>query len=163
MMLLLHVDASLNTGGLFDSQGGFFCGVTEKPVLKGCDALWSPMAWRSHKMSRTVPSSLDTRAPLVNRSVPALADDRLPSVELSGCCDAIGPGATEQEDENSGRGGGCTRVHSVTTRRTSRQFRDRSGQREEFNVRDILIWLLGSLLVDCCVVRFHAHGSSLSF
>ena len=62
MMLLLHVDASLNTGGLVGSQGGFFCGVTDKSLLEGCDVPWSPMAWRSFKMSRTVPSSLGAEA-----------------------------------------------------------------------------------------------------
>ena len=65
MMLLLHIDASLNTGGLVGSQGGYICGVTDKSLLKGCDSPWSPMAWRPFKMSRKVPSSLDTRAPLV--------------------------------------------------------------------------------------------------
>ena len=62
MMLLLHVDASLNTGGLLGSQGGKICGVTDKSLLEGCDAPWSPMAWRSFKMSRTVPSSLGAEA-----------------------------------------------------------------------------------------------------
>ena len=33
MMLLLHVDASLNTGGLVGSQGGYICGVTDKSLL----------------------------------------------------------------------------------------------------------------------------------
>ena len=61
-MLLLHVDASLNTGGLVGSQGGYICGVTDKSLLEGCDAPWSPMAWRSSKMSRTVPSSLGAEA-----------------------------------------------------------------------------------------------------
>ena len=61
-MLLLHVDASLNTGGLVGSQGGFFCGVTDKSLLEGCDVPWSPMAWRSFKMSRTVPSSVGAEA-----------------------------------------------------------------------------------------------------
>ena len=58
MMLLLHVDASLNTGGLVGSQGGYICSVTDKSLLEGRDAPWSPTAWRSFKMSRTVPSSL---------------------------------------------------------------------------------------------------------
>ena len=62
MMLVLHVDASLNTGGLVGSQGGFICGVTDKSLLERCDAPWSPMAWRSFKMSRTVPSSLGAEA-----------------------------------------------------------------------------------------------------
>ena len=62
MMLLLHVDASLNTGGLVGSQGGFFCGVTDKSLLEGCDAPWSPMERRSFKMSRTVPSCLGAEA-----------------------------------------------------------------------------------------------------
>ena len=35
MMLLLHVDASLNTGGLVGSQGGYICGVTDKSLLEG--------------------------------------------------------------------------------------------------------------------------------
>ena len=51
MMLLLHVDASLNTGGLVGSQGGYICAVTEKSLLKGRDAPRSPMAWRSFKMT----------------------------------------------------------------------------------------------------------------
>ena len=58
MMLLLHVDASLNTGGLVGSQGGYICGVTDKSLLEGRDVARSPMSWRSFKMSRTVPSSL---------------------------------------------------------------------------------------------------------
>ena len=58
MMSLLHVGASLNTGGLVGSQACYICGVTEKSLLEGRDAQWSPMAWRSFKMSRTVPSSL---------------------------------------------------------------------------------------------------------
>ena len=62
MMLLLHVDASFNTGGLVGSQGGYICGVTDKSLLEGRDAPWSPMAWRSFKMSRTVPSSLGAEA-----------------------------------------------------------------------------------------------------
>ena len=62
MMLLLHVDASLNAGGLVGSQGGYICGVTEKSLLEGRDAPWSTMAWRSFKMSRTVPSSLGAEA-----------------------------------------------------------------------------------------------------
>ena len=64
-MLLLHVGAPLNTGGLVGSQGGYICGVADKQLLKGCDAPWSPMTWISFTMCRTVPSSLDTRAPLV--------------------------------------------------------------------------------------------------
>ena len=62
MMLLLHVDASLNTGGLVGSQTGYICGVTDKSLLEGCDAPWSPMAWRLFKMTRTVPSSLGAEA-----------------------------------------------------------------------------------------------------
>ena len=62
MMLLLDVDASLNTGGLVALQGGYICGVTDKSLLEGCDAPWSPMARRSFKMSRTVPSSLGAEA-----------------------------------------------------------------------------------------------------
>ena len=57
-MLLLHVDASLNNGGLTGSQGGFFCGVTDKSLMEGCDVPWSPMAW----MTRTLPSSLGAEA-----------------------------------------------------------------------------------------------------
>ena len=34
MMLLLHVDASLNTEGLVDSQNGYICGVTDKSLLE---------------------------------------------------------------------------------------------------------------------------------
>ena len=62
MMLQLHDDASLNTGGLTGSQGGYICGVTDKSLLEGCDAPWSPMAWRSFKMIRTLPSSLGAEA-----------------------------------------------------------------------------------------------------
>ena len=62
MMLLLHVDASLNTGGVVGSQGGYICGVTDKSLLEGCDVPWSLMAWRSFNMSRTVPSSLGRRS-----------------------------------------------------------------------------------------------------
>ena len=62
MMLLWHVDASLNTGGLTGSQGGYICGVTDKSLLEGCDAPWSPMAWSSFKMTRTIPSTLGAEA-----------------------------------------------------------------------------------------------------
>ena len=62
MMLLLHVDASLNTGGLLGSQGGYICGVTDQSLLEGKSAPWTPLAWRSFKMSRTVPSSLGAEA-----------------------------------------------------------------------------------------------------
>ena len=62
MMLLLHVDASLNSGGLVGSQGAYICGVTDKSLLEGSDAPWSPMAWRSVKMSWTVASSLGAEA-----------------------------------------------------------------------------------------------------
>ena len=61
-VLLLHVDVSLNTGGFVGSQVGNICGITGKSLLEGKDALWSPMAWRSFKMSRTVPSSLGAEA-----------------------------------------------------------------------------------------------------
>ena len=37
-------------------------GVTDKSLLEGRDAPWSPRAWRSFKMSRTVPSSLGAEA-----------------------------------------------------------------------------------------------------
>ena len=47
MILLLHVDASLNTGGLVGSQGGYICGVTDQSLLDGKSAPWSPLAWRS--------------------------------------------------------------------------------------------------------------------
>ena len=56
-MLLLHVDVLLNTGGLAG-----ICGVTDKSLLEGSDAPWSSMAWRSFKMSRTVPSSWGAEA-----------------------------------------------------------------------------------------------------
>ena len=62
MILLLHVDASLNTGGLVGSQGGYICGVTDQSLLDGKSAPWSPLAWRSFNMSRTVPSSLGAEA-----------------------------------------------------------------------------------------------------
>ena len=62
MILLLHVDASLNTGGLVGSQGGYICGVTGQSLLGGKSAPWSPLAWRSFKMSRTLPSSLGAEA-----------------------------------------------------------------------------------------------------
>ena len=47
MILLLHVDASLNTGGLVGSQGGYICGVTDQSLPDGKSAPWSPLAWRS--------------------------------------------------------------------------------------------------------------------
>ena len=62
MMLLLHVDASLNTRGLVGTQSGYICGITDKSLLEGCGAPWSPMAPRSFKMSRTVPSCLGAEA-----------------------------------------------------------------------------------------------------
>ena len=62
MILLLHVDASLNTGGLVGSLGGYICSVTDQSLLDGKSAPWSPLAWRSFKMSRTVPSSLGAEA-----------------------------------------------------------------------------------------------------
>ena len=62
VILLLHVDASLNTGGLVGSQGGYICGVTDQSLLDGKSAPRSPLAWRSFKMSRTVPSSLGAEA-----------------------------------------------------------------------------------------------------
>ena len=65
-ILLLHVDASLNTGGLVGSQGGYICGVTDQSLLDGKSAPWSPLAWRSFKMSRTVPSSLGAEAQAVS-------------------------------------------------------------------------------------------------
>ena len=58
MILLVHVDASLNRGGLVGSQSGYICGVTDQLLLDGKSAPWSPLAWRSFKMSRTVPRSL---------------------------------------------------------------------------------------------------------
>ena len=39
MMLLLHVDASFNTGGLVGSQGGIICGVTDKSSPEGCSVV----------------------------------------------------------------------------------------------------------------------------
>ena len=62
MILLLHVDASLNTGGLVGSQGGFICGVTDQSLQDGTSAPWSPLAWRYFKMNRTTPSSLGAEA-----------------------------------------------------------------------------------------------------
>ena len=50
MMLLLHVDASLNTGGLVGSQGGFFFGVTDKSMLEGCDVKMYPLHGRSYDL-----------------------------------------------------------------------------------------------------------------
>ena len=38
MILLLHVDASLNNGDLFGSQGGYISGVTDQSVLDGKSA-----------------------------------------------------------------------------------------------------------------------------
>ena len=64
MMFLLHVNASLNTDVLVNSQGGNVGGDTCKSSLEGCNVPWSPMAWRSFKMSRTAPISLNKRAPL---------------------------------------------------------------------------------------------------
>ena len=55
MMLLLHVDASLNIGGLVGHRVATF--VVLQTSHCWMDAMpWSPMAWRSFKMSRTVPS-----------------------------------------------------------------------------------------------------------
>ena len=62
MILLLHVDASLNIGGLVASQGGYICGVTDQSLLDGKSAPWSPLASRSFYMSRTVSSSLGAEA-----------------------------------------------------------------------------------------------------
>ena len=62
MKLLLHVDASLNTGGVVGSQGGYICGVTDQSLLDGKSAPWSPLEWRTFKMSRTVPCSLGAEA-----------------------------------------------------------------------------------------------------
>ena len=62
MILLLHVDASLNTGGLVGSKGGYIRGVTDQSMLDGRSAPWSPLAWRSFKMSRTVLSALGAEA-----------------------------------------------------------------------------------------------------
>ena len=62
MMLLLHVDASLNTGGLVGAQGGYNSGVTSRSLLEGKSAPWIPLARRSFKMSRTVPSLLGAEA-----------------------------------------------------------------------------------------------------
>ena len=61
MTMLLHVDVSVNTGGLVGSQSGI-CGVTDQSLLDGKSAPWSALAWRSFKMSRTVPSSLCAEA-----------------------------------------------------------------------------------------------------
>ena len=62
MILSLHVDASLNTGGLVGLQGGYICGVTDQSAMDGKSAPRSPLAWRSFEMSRTVPSSLRAEA-----------------------------------------------------------------------------------------------------
>ena len=62
MILLVHVDASLNTGSLVGSQDGYIRGVTDQPLLDGKSAPSSPLAWRSCKMSRAVPSSLGAEA-----------------------------------------------------------------------------------------------------
>ena len=40
--------------------------VTDKSLLEGRDAPWSPMAWRSFKMSPTAPSSLGAEAPAMS-------------------------------------------------------------------------------------------------
>ena len=58
MMLLLHVDASLNAGGLVGSQGRCFCGGTDQSLLEDKNAPWTPLAWCSFKLSRAVPNSL---------------------------------------------------------------------------------------------------------
>ena len=42
-ILLLHIDASLNTGGLVGSQGGYICGVADQSLLDGKSAQWSPL------------------------------------------------------------------------------------------------------------------------
>ena len=47
MMLLLHLDASLNTGGFVGSQGGYICGDTDQPLLEGrkeCSVVSSGLA-----------------------------------------------------------------------------------------------------------------------
>ena len=47
MMLLLHVDALLHTGGLVGSQGGYICGVTDKSFIagrKGCSMVSKSLA-----------------------------------------------------------------------------------------------------------------------
>ena len=62
MMLLLHVDVSLNGGGLVGSQGGCICGVTDQSLLEEKSAPWTPLAWCSFKLSRAVPSSLGAEA-----------------------------------------------------------------------------------------------------
>ena len=49
MILLLHGDASLNTGGLVGSQGGYICGVSDQSLLDVKSAPWSPLAWRTLK------------------------------------------------------------------------------------------------------------------
>ena len=69
MILLLHVDTSLNTGGLVGSQGGYICGVTDQSLLDGKSAPRSPLAWRSFKMSRTVPSSLGAEAQAMSEAL----------------------------------------------------------------------------------------------
>ena len=101
MILLVHVDASLNAGGLVGSQGGYICGVTDQSLLDGKSVPWSPLACRSFKMSRTVPSSLAAEAQAMSvvlgfiewatlflqelvhgsfdlRAVPAVIQERLP-------------------------------------------------------------------------------------
>ena len=62
IMLLLHVDASLNTGGLLGSRGGYIFGVTDQSVLERRNAPCSPLAKRSFTISRTVPSSSGAEA-----------------------------------------------------------------------------------------------------
>ena len=48
MIFLLHVDASLNTGGRVGSQGGYICGVTDQSLLDGKSAAWSPHSRGDH-------------------------------------------------------------------------------------------------------------------
>ena len=52
----------LTPGGLVGSQGGYICGVTDRSLLDEKSAPWSRLAWRSCKMSRTMPGSLGAEA-----------------------------------------------------------------------------------------------------
>ena len=118
MILLLHVDASLNTGGLLGSQGGYICGVTDQSLLDGESAPWSPLAWRSFKMSRTVLSTLGAEAQAMSvvlgfvewvfdlRGAPAVIQER-PPVCVTDCkslCDhllAVGSPTTLQDKRSA--------------------------------------------------------------
>ena len=116
IMLWLHVDASLNTGGLVGLQGGYVCGVTDKSLLEGMDAPWSPLAWRTFKMSRTVPSSLGAETQAM--SVACLKLQR--EAKKTRCGRSMAPPPSHAKTcKNMYL---CTRNTTYTTRTTNRLF-----------------------------------------